>query len=242
MPPTAAALLTAWEAGAAEAPVDRAPSLLRSLSRVSPGTSVERLSVGECDLSLFGLRREMFGDHLEAVATCPACETEVDVPLSISALEHGLRGAVPHPPGIEQDGFTVSFRPPCNDDLSALARHGASERLTELLCRCVIDARGPDGDPLAAEELPPAIGDAVAEAMAASDPGASVDLAITCPCGHAWLDELDIRTVIWADLTEWVGRTLAEVHHLAGEYGWSEAEILSLPAWRRRWYLEAAGL
>ena len=64
---------------------------------------------------------------------------------------------------------------------------------------------------------------------------------VRCPCGSEWVDELDIRTVVWSDLTEWVGRTLTEVHQLAQAYGWSEAEILAMSGWRRRWYLEALG-
>ena len=47
--------------------------------------------------------------------------------------------------------------------------------------------------------------------------------------------------MVWSDLTDWVGRTLTEVHQLARAYGWSEAEILAMSGWRRRWYLEAAG-
>jgi hypothetical protein len=240
--PAAAVLLTAWEAGAAEAPVDRSPSLLRSLGRLPAGSAVERLTVGQCDVSLFGLRRELFGDRLEAVATCPECHTEVELEVSVSALEHGLHASEPRPMELEQDGFAVNYRLPLNEDLSALARHTDADGITELLRRCVLDARGPHGAAVPAGELPDVVGEALLGAMADSDPGASVELAVTCICGHEWLDELDIRTIIWADLTDWVGRTLAAVHALARYYGWSEAEILSMPAWRRRWYMEAAGL
>lgn len=242
MRPTPAALLTAWEAGAVEAPVDRAPSLLRSLGRLATGASVARMTVGQCDLSLFGLRRELFGDRFEAVATCPRCSTEVELELSIAALEQGLRAASPRPTTFDRDGLRVDYRLPLNEDLSSLAGLDEADAIAELLWRCVLDASDSDGDPLEPAQLPAAIGDAVLEAMADSDPGASVELAVTCPCGHGWSDELDIRTIVWSDLTDWLGRTLAEVHHLAHEYGWSEAEILAIPPWRRRWYLEAAGL
>lgn len=242
MVPTAAVLLTAWEAGAAEAPVDRSPSLLRSLGLLPPGSAIERLTVGQCDVSLLGLRRELFGDRLEAVATCPECNTEVELEVSISALEDGLRAVERRPAELQQDGFAVSYRLPLNEDLSALARQADVDGITELLSRCVLDAHGPHGDAVPAGELPEVVGEAVLGAMADSDPGASVELAVTCICGHEWLDELDIRTIVWADLTDWVGRTLAAVHALARYYGWSETEILSMPAWRRRWYMEAAGL
>ncbi|MGO9788184.1 MAG: hypothetical protein ACLP8S_01285 [Solirubrobacteraceae bacterium] len=242
MTPTAAVLLTAWEAGAAEAPVDRSPSLLRSLGLLPPGATVERLTVGQCDICLLRLRREMFGDRLEAVATCPQCNIEVELAMSVSALEHGLRASEPRPAAVERDGFAVSYRLPLNEDLSALARRADVDRFAELLRRCVLDARGPHGEAVHADELPDALSEAIVEAMAESDPGASVELAVTCECGHEWLEELDIRTLFWADLTDWVGRLLTDVQALARYYGWSEAELLSMPAWRRRWYMEAAGL
>jgi hypothetical protein len=237
--PTAASLLSAWEGGAVEAPVDRAPSLLRSLGRLPPSTAVERLTVGQCDVALLALRREMFGDRLEAVATCPECGTEVELDLSIAVFEHGLRAVEPRPRALAHAGFRIEYRLPLNEDLSALVGRDEEDAAAELIRRCVLAASGPDGAPA---ELPASFAVAVLDAMADSDPGASVELTVNCVCGHGWRDELDIRTILWTDLTDWLGRTLTEVHHLACEYGWSEAEILSLPAWRRRWYLEAAEL
>jgi hypothetical protein len=239
---TAASLLTAWEAGAVEAAVDRAPTLLRSLGRLPPGTAVERLTVGQCDVALLALRRELFGERLEAVATCPECGTEVELDLSISVFEDALLAAEPRPTTLLHDGFRITYRPPLNEDLSALVGREELDATAELLSRCVLDASGPDGARRTPAELPASLGDVLLDAMADSDPGASIELAVTCVCGHRWRDELDIRTMLWADLTDWLGRTLAEVHQLAREYGWSEEEILSLPAWRRRWYLEAAAL
>ena len=239
---TSASLLTAWEAGAVEPAVDRAPSLLQSLGRLPPGTAVERLTVGQCDVALLALRRELFGDHLEAVATCPECAAELELDLSISVFERGLLQVDPRPTTLSHDGFRVEYRLPLNEDLSALVGREQADAAAELVRRCVLDASGPDGVERNPAELPASLCDAVLDAMADSDPGASLELTVSCVCGHRWRDELDIRTMLWTDLTDWLGRTLAEVHHLAREYGWSEGEILSMPAWRRRWYLEAVGL
>jgi hypothetical protein len=241
MAPTTATLLSAWEAGAAEAPLDRAPSLLRRLGSTAPDAGLDQLTVGQCDALLFKLRRELFGDVLEAVATCPGCGSDVELSLSVSELQPPLLEAPIPPATLEHSGCTVAFRPPRNEDLRALAASGAEAGLSALVERCVIEARGADGRAVTVTELPSGSLEAIVAAMAASDPGAQTELRIPCPCGAEWVDELDIRSVVWTDLTDWVGRTLSEVHQLARAYGWSEAEILSMAAWRRRWYLEAAG-
>ena len=241
MAPTAAMLLRAWESGAAVGPVDRAPSLLHSLGAVPVSVRPDELSVGQCDARLFELRRAMFGEMLEVVATCRACRTEVELTVALDELQPPVReGPVP-PLTVQADGYTLVCRIPCNEDLRVLASGGGQVTLYDLLERCVLEATSPGGPPVAPRELPEATAEAIVEALAESDPGAQTALRVRCPCGSEWVDELDIREVMWSDLTEWVGRTLTEVHRLARAYAWSEAEILALSGWRRRWYLEAAG-
>ena len=245
MPPTAVTLLRAWEYGAAAAPGDRATSLLHSLGAVE---GVDELTVGQCDARLIELRRALFGELLEAVATCPACGTEVDVTVPLRDLQPPLRddpvpvSELPVPEvTVRADGYTLVCRIPRNGDLRALARRPGEVRLLDLLERCVLEASSPTGTPVAPRDLPEATVTAVAEALAESDPGAQTMLRMRCGCGGEWTDELDIRAVVWSDLTEWVGQALTEVHLLARAYGWSESDILAMSGWRRRWYLEAAG-
>jgi hypothetical protein len=237
MVPSAATLLSAWEAGAIEAPLDRAPSLLSTLGSAGRDEALRRLTVGECDTALFALRRQLFGDRCEAVAICPDCGEELELGLSLAELQPPAveRGAATGT--LERPDYVVEFRVPRNDDLRLLG----ADALGCLIERCVVSARTSDGRDAAAAELPPQVQEAVAEAMATSDPGAQTLLDIRCPCGASWADEFDIRGVIWSDLTDWVGQMLTEVYELARSYGWSEAEVLALPTWRRRWYLEAAG-
>jgi hypothetical protein len=146
--------------------------------------------------------------------------------------------AIPAPVTVDHDGYRIAARVAVNDDLDALIPGRGLEQLLE---RCLLDAHDASGRPVTAAELPPAAAQATATAMAEADPGAETSLRLHCPCGHGWEDELDIRTTVWHELSDWVGRTLTDVHQLAAAYGWSEAESLSIPAWRRRWYLEAAG-
>jgi len=240
-PPTSAALLAAWETGASEAFVDRASSLLRSLGAVPHDVAVGGLTVGQCDARLFRLRRAIFGDLLEAVATCPACGEEVEFELSLAELQPDeIEGEVPLGT-VAADGFEVDYRVPLNEDLRSIAALGEEADAGDLLERCLLDARSPDGTPALAHELPAATADSVLAAMADRDPGARVELQVCCLCGDRWVDELDIRVIVWTDLTDWVGRTLTEVQQLAMAYGWSEADILAMAPWRRRWYLEVVG-
>lgn len=236
--PSAAVLLAAFEQAAARPPVARAPALLPALGM---DEAPERLTVGECDRRLLELRRLVFGDTLEVVATCPACRADVD--LAVAASELGLpEGGEPAATlSVADGGYAIACRVPLNADLEALAACPEERRLGALLERCVLEARDAGGRAVAPGELPEATARAVLEAMADADPGARTALAIRCPCGCEWVDELEVRSILWSDVSAWVGRTLGEVHQLALSYGWPESEVLAMPAWRRRWYAEAAG-
>jgi hypothetical protein len=241
MAPTAAVLLRAWECGAAEAPLDRAPSLLHSLDAVPENVRTGKLTVGQCDARLFELRRAVFGEMLEVAATCPACQTEVELAVALGQLQPPVREDPVAPLTVHANGYTLLCRIPCNEDLRALAYQGQEVTSRNLLERCVLEVSSPTDSAVVPQDLPDAAAETVIEALAESDPGACTALRVCCPCGSEWVDELDIRAVLWNDLTEWVGRTLTEVHHLARAYGWSEAEILTMSGWRRHWYLEAVG-
>jgi hypothetical protein len=238
---TAATLLRAWELGAAVAPLDRAPSLLHSLGAAPANARIDELTVGQCDARLFELRRAMFGEMLELVATCPACQAEVELTLALGELQPLVTEGPVGSLTVHTHGYTLLCRIPRNEDLRALAPRGGAVTLRDLLERCVLEASSPEGTPVEPHELPEATVEAIVEALAEADPGARTAVRVRCPCGSEWVDELDIRTVVWSDLTEWVGQTLTEVHQLARAYGWAEAEVLAMSAWRRRWYLEALG-
>jgi hypothetical protein len=79
----------------------------------------------------------------------------------------------------------------------------------------------------------------VADALAASDPGADITADIECPCGAVWAEAIDIRSILWTELTRWVQRRLLEVHQLALAYGWAERDILEMSPYRRSFYLES---
>lgn len=238
--PAAGTLIAAWEAGARKPALARAPSLLATLGLLPDGVRSDELTVGECDARLFRLRRVIFGEDLEANATCPSCGDDVEFMLSLAALQPTTNDLGDRTATVESAGFRVFCRPLRNVELEALAMLDGADQ-SDVLERCVIDARSDSGVAVDGRLLPAAVGAEVLRVCAERDPGAQTVVGLTCPCGGEWVDELDIRGILWTDLSDWVQRTLEEVHTLARFYGWSEAEILSLSTWRRRWYLEASG-
>jgi hypothetical protein len=237
----ASALLAAWEAGASAPVLDRAPSLLTSLEVVSDDEQLDALTVGQCDAELFALRRNLFGETFEGVSQCPRCGGEIHLDLELAEVQPALSPEGAAHVRVREGGYQIDCRPLCNRDLRTIAGMSEAPELSDIVGRCVIEARDAGGHGVPPQELPRAIAEAVVREAAASDPGAHVTLGVLCPCGHEWVAELDIRTILWTELTDWVARTLSEVHALAQVYGWSEREILAMSGWRRRWYLEASG-
>ena len=234
-----AALLAAWERSAAAPAPDRAPMLLPALDPALKPDEVDELTVGQCDARLYALRRALFGDRLDAVVACPVCGLELELELELSALQPPLHERPPDRVSLTAGGYTVACRVPRNRDLRALPDESEAAALRALLARCALEGRAPHGAAAPMGELDDGCVDELVRALADLDPGVETAVAIVCPCAHRFSEPLEIRSIVWTDLTDWLGRTLTEVHELARAYGWSEPEILAMTPWRRRWYLEA---
>ena len=79
---------------------------------------------------------------------------------------------------------------------------------------------------------------AVAEALAEFDPLSCFELDVTCPdCSKRANVPVDLEAVLLGALAREQDRILDTVDRLARRYGWSEAEILAIPPWRRQRYL-----
>lgn len=238
-----AALVAAWEDGMREPAVDRTPALLRPLGLVQADCDPAAMTVGACDLQLLELRSWLFGADLDLTATCPACGEAVELAIPCAELvpaaaEPGAAAGETRRVTVEVDGLRIGCRVPTNSDLRWLAGLGRPATVADLLERCVETIEGPSA-PQAAAQLPTAVTERVADALAASDPGADIVAEIECPCGAVWAESVDIRAILWTELTRWVQRRLTEVHQLASAYGWAERDILEMSPYRRRFYLEA---
>ncbi|MET8909975.1 hypothetical protein [Micromonospora sp. NPDC004551] len=223
-------LLAVWEAAATAPPAARGPVLLHTAGLLPDLDAALDLPVGTVAALAARLSVDSFGDPVDAVLTCGCGEVlDVALPLDrVAGLPAGDEGAVA--------GGTLRVRAPTTRDLLAAGR--SDDPLGTLLARCVRDA---DGRPVAAGELTAdqrrAV-DAAAEELAGA---AAVVLRTRCPgCGETVVAALDVAELLWERIAGRAPAVLAEVATLAAAYGWAEADILALPAGRRRAYLALA--
>jgi hypothetical protein len=84
--------------------------------------------------------------------------------------------------------------------------------------------------------------EALGAQLAQHDPLTALELQAACPaCGAQARIPLDLEAELLARLHARQRHTLLNIHRLASAYHWSEAAIMRLPAWRRRFYLMQVG-
>ena len=227
--PRAVELLDVWDAGHALPPVLRALALLTFARPDLSPESASELPIGRRDAELLTLRERLFGPHVVAWARCAACTERFELSFTVS----DIRVAPADEPTmlLRRGDYAVRVRAANSADLMAVVTERA------LVARCTLEARRGGVDVLA-DELPDDIAVALADAMGLADPQADVRVMTVCPaCGHEGEAQLDVAAFLWREVDAWAARTLDEVHTLASAYGWSEREILSMSAARRRRYV-----
>jgi hypothetical protein len=237
----ATSLLTAWERAVSQHPLQRAVTLL---ALAWPQKSIDEwsnASIGERDRRLLQVREALFGPTFEAIATCPKCGERLELTFSMQDLltkvdETSMNSEQQR---LTAGAYEVNYRVPTSADLLAVANNPGEARKL-LLERCV-EARN-DGVAIEASALPDEVVKLVGQKLADADPQADVQILLDCPaCSHRWPTVFDILTYLWGEIEDWAQRLLHEVHSLASAYGWSERDILSMSATRRRLYLEMVG-
>ena len=227
---SATELLNAWEIGLHQPPLLRTLTLLLAAQPDRSFDDLARLSLGQRNRALLDLREALFGTQLDSVAACPQCGEQLSLEFATSDLQTTI-APPPETLALESETGAITFRVPNTLDLIAAAQlHEVAAARELLLRRCV-------HQPI--EPLPDRTRDAIAQAMAQADPQADLQLALTCPaCTHTWQVAFDIAAYLWSEINTWANRLLGEVHQLASAYGWREADILALSAYRRECYLE----
>lgn len=190
--------------------------------------------IGELNRALLETWRAEFGDRIECVAACAACDERLEFELSSSGILGA--GAPTDPPTLEHGGRRLRLRIPTTRDLDAVA--GAASPVLakrELARRCAGVGDRPDA------ELD-ALAEAVSAALETADPHIAVSVGLTCPaCDAEFRATVDVGAHLWAAVDNRARRVIAEVAELAAAYGWTEDEVLRLPPARRRAYAERAG-
>jgi hypothetical protein len=244
-------ILRVWEEGRDRHPLDRALVVLAAGLPDASWDELCRLPIGHRDAALCELRARTFGERLDLLAACPACDARAEIALDVRALIQPPAEPV-HELVVDDGGgqVRVRYRLPDSRDLAAvLAIADAAVAARHVQQRCLIAIERTGGEDRTADrgdadagELAPALAARLDQAMAAADPQAEIELAMACPaCGHAWTELFDIGAAFFAELEREAVRLLGEVDALARAYGWREADILALGAARRASYLELVG-
>lgn len=237
-PLSARELLDIWETSARQPIEQRA---LRLLGAAQPEASYEdlaQLPVGRRDEQLMSLRERLFGAQLIGVVSCPLCGEHLQLTVNAADL-HVAHAAESDRLSLTVDGYAINYRLPNSADLLMLANCDSVDAgRTLLLKRCLQNARYDNVDQQI-DALPTNVLDVVSAHMAQADPQADLQFYLVCPaCRHHWLAAFDVMAFLWNEIDHWAHRILRDVHVLALNYGWSEADILTMNVARRQAYLE----
>ena len=228
-------ILVLWETGRPQHALDRALTILAAATPGASRAALADLPIGERDARLRKLRVLVFGPRAHGFAECPHCTERIEFPLDLAPsrdLEgRALSGGANAPTSYttETNGTTLRFRLPTSRDLAEVAAApNEKAALQRLVQRCAFE-----------EDLPDETLEVLSRAMLEADPETEITLHLTCPsCAGTWDLLFDIAEFFWREISAEAQRLLREIDTLARAYGWTEGEILNLPAQRRQTYLE----
>lgn len=240
---SAQSLLRVWEVGQLQHPIDRALTLLAFAHPEKVPSELVSLSIGQRDGYLLTLREQTLGSKLDGFTECPQCHERLEFDLDISAIRFtDPTQAIQPEYSLSLEGFDLRFRLLNSQDLATIVEcQDADTARLGLIERCLLEVSH-NGKPVPSHELPEAAIAHLTERIVECDPQAEVLIPLTCAaCGHAWSTVFDILDFFWTELSAMAQRLLLEVHLLAQAYGWHEADILSMSAIRRQYYLNLMG-
>lgn len=230
-------ILTVWEAGLGQHPVERALTILRHASDGEAPGALAELSLGERDRRLLHVREQTFGRALDAYAECRACGERLEFSLTTDSICVHADKATSNG-RLRVDEVELSLRPADSNDLIALRScSDVQTARVRLMERCIVESRQ-DGKAIAAGALPANVVTFAAARMTELDPQAEVLIDLCCPtCTASQQILFDIPAFFWSEIATCAKRLLREIHLLAHAYCWREADILAMSASRRHCYL-----
>jgi len=241
--PSDSDLLDACERGRSATPVARALLLLQAACPERSYDELARLSLGRRNALLLALRARCLGGAIVGVAPCPRCAATAEIAFDAAAFGVGADADADGIEAAEHElrfgPYRARFRLPNSADLRGLDEAGDALAIgRELVRRCVLDVRR--GSTACADaQWPAALVEALAERFGELDPHADITLSVHCAdCAHAWQQAFDVGEFLYGEFAARARRLLDEIVRLASAFGWTEREILALPAARRQSYLE----
>lgn len=205
---------------------------------------VRSLAIGDREALLLHLRRLALGDRLQCLVECPSCQERMDTELKVSDLllppySHSQES---YKRTIVEDNvaYHVVFRLPTGADqeeAAFLATTDPDAGAAFILHRCVKSVTRESDKPI--ENLPATVATQLPPIMAELDPQAEITLNLSClVCGFKFPIVFDTANYLFQELVEQSRHLYREVHLLAFNYHWSEAEIMRMTSKKRRLYLE----
>lgn len=242
-------LLNIWERSLGNTPVEQALIILDTAFPHVGWETLTKLTITQRDSALFHLRELSFGSRFNALAICAACGERLELvfdanELRAAGLFTSLDFSLPVEPfpSYHIQGYEIRFRLPTSlDVLKATALHENEQAHRYLLEACILSVRRRKRDvPLA--DLPPGMAQAIIAQIGQAAALANLTITAQCPaCNHEWEVVFDIVSYFGREINAWAMRMMYEIHLLASTYGWREADILAMSAWRRQRYLELIG-
>ncbi len=198
------------------------------------------LTVGERLAALLLIAGQSLGTDLVVLLQCPnrACGQQLEVALSVADLA-GLEREVETSNLIptQQGGENLWLRRPTGrDQLQWLAGSFKDERTARNAMILTLASKLPAA--WAETQIPEEAALAISREMESRDPLIHFSLRVTCPsCQEEHPHTIDLQDLALDSLRQVQRRLLDDIHRLALNYHWSEADIAALPPWRRAHYL-----
>jgi hypothetical protein len=238
---TAADVIDVWDRCHAATPVRRALALLAAGSPQDDEPALAALAVGTRDTRLLDLREGTFGPRLACQPVCPGCGETLESTFEVA----DIRIEPDRPQGpfhLDLDGYSLDVRLPDSTDLLAIERTANPDTARAILLDRCAQRCTHAGAPIDWRRAPERVIAAATDRMQELDPQANTRVGFVCPaCGNQWVETFDIVSFFWTEIAACARRLLLEVHTIASAYGWREAEILAMSAFRRQAYLEMVG-
>jgi len=233
---TAQNVLEIWEWAESEHPASRALSLLSAAIPEYSWQQLADLSVGQRNSRLIDLREKTFGTDLQAQTVCQHCGESLEFDIATSDMRVNNIDLTQFLE-VEIKNYKINYRLPNSHDLLAIADCDSVIQANHLLLqRCIVDVDF-NSKSIEVEVLPSDVIALLSQEMSSCDPQAELVLNLQCPsCDQEGQSEFDISAYLWTEFEDLAKRVLQQVHILAVGYGWHEADILAMSAWRRRYY------